>query len=186
MAAIDDNTPNLFLYKKITAGQYGLNQTIECGVRLSTVSWANNGNRLLVGALSSGDVRVFAFNSTTQQFYLKQTLSTSHSGGVAKISGRTSRFVSCGTTDSNINVWYFNITTGNYNTAVNSTTTVASCTAVNMVSTEQKIAVGLGNGTVVILERNQEFLYTTNITIPAHLTSVNFVRWTSDGVYLLT
>jgi|JI6StandDraft_1071083.scaffolds.fasta_scaffold13374_5 hypothetical protein len=121
VAVIDNTTNNIYLFNKAPI-QYDLNQTIDCGSRPKSISWAYDGNLLLAG-LASGNVNVYTINSTTQQFYQKQVLFSGHSGGVSKISGRKSRFVTCGMTDNAINIWYYNSTTGNYNTTVNQTLT---------------------------------------------------------------
>lgn len=56
-----------------------------------------------------------------------------------------------------------------------------------MASTEQLIAVAVSNGTVNILQRDPIFVYSSSPNpFPAHTSSVNFVRFTSDGEYLLT
>lgn len=189
VATIDDSTNNLFLLNK-PSGTYLSNQTVDCGSRPLTISWANGGSRLLVG-LSNANVQVYAYNSSTSQWYLNQTLTTAHSGGVAKLSGSLSRFVTCGVSDSNVQVWYFNTTTGYYTTTANQTIpsgVVAPCTAIDLAANEQRFAVGQNNGTFAIYERDANFFYSsvaTNTT--AHgSTPINAVKFTNNAVYLVT
>lgn len=185
VAMIDDTTSNVtMLSRNASTDPFSYNSSLSCSSQPVCLSWANGGNRLLVG-LASGGVEVYALNATTKQWYKTQTLSA-HGSNVLAISGRTSRFVSCGL-DGNVRVWYFNYTTQLYSSTANSSNpTGTKCTAIHMASTEQRFAVGFTNGTVLVFDRDSNFVYNQSVNISAHSAAVNFVRFTSDGVYLLT
>jgi hypothetical protein len=143
-------TNNVLYMLRMPSTQYTINQTISLGNTPNSLSWAYDDEMLIVG-MNNGSVLVFGRNSTTNQYFQSQVLSTNHSS-VANVSGQMSRFVTCGNSDQNINIFYYNPVTAMYllNQSITSVGT-AGCSALNYAEVELRIAVGQTTGNVYIL-----------------------------------
>jgi WD40 repeat protein len=131
VAAID-NTSSLYLLN-IPSGeaQFALNQTINTIAIPTSLIWANSGNKLVVG-LNNGTLSVYNLNTTTNQFFLRQTIINAHIGSVAKVDGEISRVVSCGTTDTTIAIFNYNTTFDLYQLNQTLLSSVIGCTALDL------------------------------------------------------
>jgi WD40 repeat protein len=187
VAAIDNTVPNLYMLKIPTAGtQFAINQTISTGVLPTTLTWANNGNKLLVG-LSNGTLLVYNLNTTINQFFLKQTIANAHIGSVAKVAGQISRVVSCGKTDTTVDIFNYNTTFDLYQLNQTLTAAVTGCTAIDLAQNEQRLVFGQSNGSILLSNAQGANIFGpgTAVTVP-HYGSVNAVKFSSDAVFFIT
>jgi hypothetical protein len=131
VAAID-NSSSLYLLNIPAAGtQFVVNQSLNTIVIPTSLTWANRGNKLIVG-LDNGTLSVYNLNITTNQFFLRQTIPNAHIGSVAKVDGEISRVVSCGTTDTTIAIFNYNITFDLYQLNQTLNSSVIGCTALDL------------------------------------------------------
>lgn len=80
-------------------------------MRATSLSWSLNDNALLV-ALRNQYVQVFKYNSSKGAHYISQIIETTHTT-VEKVTGALSRMATCGS-DYAVNIYYYNLSTGNY------------------------------------------------------------------------
>jgi WD40 repeat protein len=183
LAAIGTNSNTLYI---LSSGNstFTISQSINLGSPPNSITWSVNGERLIAG-LRNGTVEVFGLN-TTNQYDQVQLLGTNHSS-IAYVAGVKSRFATCGTSDQSVNIFYYNTTTKQY--SLNQTVSGlpgTGCSAIDYSPLENRIAVGRTDGSVALLLRDANYIYSISNNISAHNTNVNFVKWSGDSVYLLT
>jgi WD40 repeat protein len=188
VAAIDNTTANLYLLSNVSgATNFTINQNISTGVQPTSLTWANNGNKLIVG-LTNGTLLVYNLNTTTSQFSLRQALTNAHIGSVAKVAGQVSRVVSCGTNDNKVDIFNYNTTFDLYQ--LNQTLTligVSNCTAIDLAQNERRLAYGQSNGAIFVSNAQGGNVFGTGVAVtPSHTASVNALRLTSDAAYLIS
>jgi WD40 repeat protein len=177
VAAIDNTAATLYLLN-IPTGliQFAISQNI---------STANNGNKLIVG-LSNGTLFIYNVNTTTAQLFQKQII-TAHTGSVAMVSGQTSRVVSCGATDTTVDIFNYNTTTNLYQLNQTLANAVTACTAIDLAQNEQRLAFGQSDGSILISNAQGANIFgpATALTVP-QIASVNALRFSSDAAFLVS
>jgi hypothetical protein len=76
---------------------------------------------------------VYNLDAATNQFYLKHAITNAHNDdGVAMVDGEISLVVSCGITDTDVEIFSYNITLDLYQLIQTLTGAVISCTAIDL------------------------------------------------------
>jgi WD40 repeat protein len=187
VAAIASTTTDLYLLNIPTTGtQFAINQTINIGVQPTTLTWANNGNKLIVG-LSNGTLFIYNLNTTTTQFFQKQIITNAHTGSVAMVSGQTSRVVSCGATDTTVDIFNYNTTTNLYRLNQTLANAVTACTAIDLAQNEQRLAVSESTGSIIIYnDLGGNIFGNATVLINPPTASVNALRFSFDAAFLVS
>ena len=102
--------------------------------------------------------------------------------------GITSRFASCGSNDSVVNVYFYNLTTQQFTLNQSLTDPMAgNCSSLEMSIWEDRIVVGRSSGDIYIYSANYSLLYSKEYSLlHAHNASVRFVKLTFDNAILLS
>jgi hypothetical protein len=111
LAVRDDTNAVIYFMSQDNTGLFSVNHIVNVGSYPHSLGWCYNGDTLATG-LTNGSIAVLQRNTSSNTFYVYQILNTSHTGGVSKVFGMTSRIYSLGGTDSIMQSWWLNTTTG--------------------------------------------------------------------------
>jgi hypothetical protein len=197
LAARGDSSNLIYFLKPNTSNsdKYYIDHNVSVGSYPNSLGWASDQNTLAAG-LANGDIALLQFNTTSGKFFFNQSITTNHTGGVAKVFGNTARIYSAGVdaSDNNINIYWLNTTTGqwSYNwTVPNVGTNGDTPTAMHVSGSEKRVVVGQSSGDIYVLghpDQNYEwYIAKTILAASAHGSyPINFVRVTGKGWNILT
>jgi len=194
--AVRGATSNLVYFMKQNtslATQYYVDHSVDVGSRPLSIAWAYNDDTLAAG-LADGKLVVLERDPATNKFFVNQTITTGHGGGVAKVFGKTSRIYTAGAAnDTTAQVWRQNITTKVWVFDRNVTgvgKTTDSVSAMHVSGNEKRWGIARDSGDIYIMGHGDSALDWTlspsGIITGAHTGNINFLRFTGNGWHLLS
>lgn len=99
----------------------------------------------------------------------------------------TSRFVSCGSNDSQLNVYFYNRSMRQFTLNQTIEGEGGSCSILDFAIWENRIGVGRNNGDVYLYEASSNFSFSKKYSLTgAHSKSVRFINLVDDASILIT
>jgi len=178
IVALANNSNNVYYFNNSGGNSYSLAQTLSLAAKPVSVGWAVKSNFTIFGT-ADGSIRVYTKNNGSWGPY--QIIPGVHTGSVAGIGSRKSRFVSCGSGDAVVKVWYYNVTTGVYTLQETDTMGASNCTALHYSSDQRRYAAGYANGAIYVRERNNTYNYTGSQTVNAGSQPIYNLRFSQDA-----
>ena len=176
--------------KNSTTGTYYVDHFVTLDSQPKVLGWAYNDFTLALG-LTNNTIAMLQWNSATSKFFHNQTIITTHTGGVTKLRGTRNRIYTLGGSDTVLNIYWLNTTTGVW-TGNHSVSNVGAlgdtASALAVSGNEKRVAVGRSNGNIYMLghpDNNYSFIVDQTLTT-IHTNSVYFIRITSNGWHMVS
>jgi WD40 repeat protein len=178
IVALSNNSNNVYYFNNSGGNSYSLAQTITPSAKPVSVGWAVNSNFTIFGS-ADGSIRIYTKSNGNWGPY--QIIPVAHAGSVAGIGSRNSRFVSCGSGDAVVKVWYYNLTTGVYTLHETNTLGSSNCTSIHYSADQRRYAAGYSGGAIYIRERNNTYNYTGSQSVSAGSQPIYNLRFSPDA-----